>query len=78
MTVETAAIAVELYRRDGGWKLRAVGQGYNGGLGALARDFGVTVDDEPPPDSPKTGTRPQADQGEKSITRSTTLSRPRY
>lgn len=63
MTVETAAIAVELYRRDGGWKLRAVGQGYNGGLGALARDFGVTVDDEPPPDSPKTGTRPQADQG---------------
>lgn len=60
-------------RRDRGNRCRAIPtrrrraarreRGYNGGLGALARDFGVTVDDEPPPDSPKTGTRPQADQG---------------
>jgi len=63
MTAEAATIAVELYRRDGGWKLRAVGQGYKGGLAALARDFGVTVDEEPPPDSSKTDTRSQADQG---------------
>ncbi|WP_072691615.1 TerD family protein [Rhodococcus marinonascens] len=43
---ETAAVAVELYRRDGRWKLRAVGQGYRDGLAGLARDFGVTVEDE--------------------------------
>ncbi|MFE7423672.1 TerD family protein [Rhodococcus sp. NPDC057529] len=47
---ETAAITVELYRRDGAWKIRAIGQGYHDGLAGLARDFGVTVD-EPDPDS---------------------------
>lgn len=63
MTVETAAIAVELYRRGGAWKLRAVGQGYAGGLASLARDFGVTVDDEPLPDLPRVTARSQADRG---------------
>lgn len=66
MTVETAAIAVELYRRNGSWKLRAVGQGYIGGLAALVRDFGVTVDDEPPPDSLKSDTPAQTEKGEES------------
>jgi tellurium resistance protein TerD len=33
----------ELYRAGGDWKFRAVGQGYNGGLGPLARSFGVNV-----------------------------------
>lgn len=47
LTVETAAVAFEIYRR-GGWKARAVGQGYHDGLAGLARDFGVTVDDESP------------------------------
>ncbi len=46
MTVETAAVTVELYRRSGAWKLRAVGQGYHDGLAGLARDFGVTVDED--------------------------------
>ncbi|MDN5929997.1 MAG: CAP domain-containing protein [Pseudonocardia sp.] len=44
---ERALLLAEIYRRDGGWRLRAVGQGYADGLGGLARDFGVVVDDEP-------------------------------
>ncbi len=46
-TTETALVFVELYLRGGQWKVRAVGQGYDTGLGGLATDFGVTVDDEP-------------------------------
>lgn len=38
---ETALLAVELYRRAGAWKVRAVGQGYAGGLPALLLDQGV-------------------------------------
>jgi stress response protein SCP2 len=49
LDVETAAVAVELYRRGAQWKVRAVGQGYRDGLAGLARDFGVDIDDEPPP-----------------------------
>ncbi|MFJ5232224.1 TerD family protein [Kitasatospora sp. NPDC088391] len=41
----TALVAAELYRRAGGWKFRAVGQGYLDGLVALATDFGIAVDD---------------------------------
>ncbi|NCL77473.1 TerD family protein [Rhodococcus sp. YH1] len=51
---ESAVICWELYRRDGGWKLRAVGQGYAGGLAELFRAHGVDVDDEPAPPSPDT------------------------
>ena len=46
---ETAMVFVELYLRAGAWKVRAVGQGYASGLAGLATDFGVTVDDAPPP-----------------------------
>ncbi|MFI9770158.1 TerD family protein [Streptomyces sp. NPDC052415] len=42
----TAVIFGELYRRGGGWKFRAVGQGYETGLAGLARDFGVDVEDD--------------------------------
>ncbi|MFI0211658.1 TerD family protein [Streptomyces diastaticus] len=38
---ETAVVAVELYRRRGAWKIRAVGQGYQGGLPALLADRGI-------------------------------------
>ncbi|MFD9306910.1 TerD family protein [Streptomyces sp. NPDC060048] len=38
---ETAVVALELYRRQGAWKVRAVGQGYAGGLGALLTDAGL-------------------------------------
>ncbi|GGT26271.1 hypothetical protein GCM10010271_32440 [Streptomyces kurssanovii] len=40
---ETAMVLAELYRRAGGWKFRAVGQGYVNGLAGLARDHGVDV-----------------------------------
>ncbi|MFD4769446.1 VWA domain-containing protein [Streptomyces niveus] len=49
---ETAFVSGELYRRAGGWKFRAVGQGYASGLAGLATDFGITVDAEPPPVAP--------------------------
>ncbi len=42
-STETAMIFGELYRHGEEWKFRAVGQGYNGGLGPLARNFGVGV-----------------------------------
>ncbi|MCW7943167.1 export associated protein [Streptomyces hygroscopicus] len=38
---ESAVIALELYRRQGAWKVRAVGQGYAGGLAALLVDQGL-------------------------------------
>ncbi|MBH0776215.1 TerD family protein [Nocardia bovistercoris] len=44
---ETAFVLGELYRRQGAWKFRAVGQGYASGLGGLATDFGISVDDAP-------------------------------
>ncbi|QPP10019.1 Tellurium resistance [Streptomyces bathyalis] len=44
-TVETAFVLGELYRRQGGWKFRAVGQGYGSGLAGLATDFGISVDE---------------------------------
>ncbi|RNG14290.1 TerD family protein, partial [Streptomyces botrytidirepellens] len=44
-SVETAFVLGELYRRQGGWKFRAVGQGYDSGLAGLATDFGISVDE---------------------------------
>ncbi|MFI1284033.1 TerD family protein [Streptomyces sp. NPDC020858] len=41
LDVETAVVALELYRRQGAWKVRAVGQGYAEGLGALLTDGGL-------------------------------------
>ncbi|MEV6363818.1 TerD family protein, partial [Nocardia asteroides] len=46
---ESIVIALELYRRQGSWKVRAVGQGYSGGFAALVTDHGVQVDDSPAP-----------------------------
>ncbi|RPF30717.1 CAP domain-containing protein [Streptomyces sp. TLI_185] len=43
---ETVLLLAEIYRRGGGWKLRALGQGYADGLAGLARDFGVDVLDD--------------------------------
>ncbi|MEU5993232.1 restriction endonuclease [Spirillospora sp. NPDC047418] len=43
-TTETVLICAEIYRRQGGWRLRAVGQGYADGLAGLARDHGVIVE----------------------------------
>ncbi|MFI9757035.1 TerD family protein [Streptomyces sp. NPDC051963] len=44
-TVETAFVLGEFYRRQGAWKFRAVGQGYDSGLVGLATDFGISVDE---------------------------------
>ncbi|MFJ8692760.1 TerD family protein [Streptomyces roseolilacinus] len=58
-TVETALVMGELYRRQGAWKFRAVGQGYATGLEGLATDFGITVDEPQQPGAP-TRTAPAA------------------
>ena len=42
-STETAMIFGELYRHNGDWKFRAVGQGFSGGLGPLASSYGVNV-----------------------------------
>ena len=42
-SVETAMIFGELYRAGAEWKFKAVGQGFKGGLGPLARSFGVNA-----------------------------------
>ncbi|MGW1985684.1 VWA domain-containing protein [Streptomyces collinus] len=44
---ETVVVLAELYRRDAGWRIRAVGQGYASGLAGLATDYGVDVEPEP-------------------------------
>lgn len=49
LDTESAVIAVELYRRQGMWKVRAVGQGYAGGLVDLLADQGL-------PDAPRLAT----------------------
>ncbi|MFJ6486409.1 TerD family protein [Streptomyces sp. NPDC091682] len=45
---ETAMVLAEVYRRAGGWKFRAVGQGYANGLAGLATDHGVDVSQDAP------------------------------
>lgn len=42
-STETAMIFGEVYRNAGEWKFKAVGQGFAGGLGPLARNFGVNI-----------------------------------
>ena len=42
-STETAMIFGELYKNNGEWKFRAVGQGFAGGLGPLAASYGVSV-----------------------------------
>lgn len=42
-STETALIFGELYRHNNEWKFRAVGQGYEGGLHAMATFYGVNI-----------------------------------
>ncbi|PJJ00637.1 tellurite resistance protein TerA [Streptomyces sp. 2333.5] len=49
---ETAFVLGELYRRQGAWKFRAVGQGYDTGLAGLATDFGISVEEPAAPQPP--------------------------
>ncbi|MBR7678454.1 TerD family protein, partial [Streptomyces daliensis] len=52
---ETALVVVEVYRRGGAWKVRAVGQGYANGLGGIAADFGVDVEEPAAAPAPAPG-----------------------
>lgn len=45
---ESALICLEVYRRGGGWKLRALGQGYAGGTAQLLTAHGVTAPEPAP------------------------------
>jgi len=42
-STETAMVFGEIYRHSGEWKFKAIGQGYSGGLLALATQHGVNV-----------------------------------
>lgn len=42
-SVETALVVCEIYKNGADWKFNAVGAGYQGGLEALCRSFGVNV-----------------------------------
>ena len=42
-SVETAMIFGEIYRHNGEWKFKAIGQGYEGGLKALAIRYGINI-----------------------------------
>ncbi|MFJ9852081.1 TerD family protein [Streptomyces sp. NPDC101150] len=58
---ETALVVVEIYRRNGVWKVRAVGQGYANGLAGIATDFGVSVEEPAAPAAaPQTPPAPPA------------------
>ncbi|GGF24943.1 AIM24 family protein [Williamsia phyllosphaerae] len=52
LTTEAALVCVEIYRRNGAWKVRAVGQGYDDGLAGIATAFGIDIEDEPAPTPP--------------------------
>ncbi|NRD72868.1 TerD family protein [Shewanella sp. VB17] len=42
-STETAMIFGEVYRHNGAWKFKAIGQGFNGGLKPLAQEYGVNI-----------------------------------
>ena len=42
-SIETAMVFGEVYRHNGEWKFRAVGQGYSGGLQAMCQQYGVDI-----------------------------------
>ncbi len=82
LTSETAVVCVEVYRRQGAWKVRAVGQGYADGLSGIATDFGITVDDAPAapaaapaaPPAPTGPARVNLDKGRVSLRKQQTVS----
>ena len=43
-SIETAIVAIELYRHNGDWKLNAIGQGFSGGLLALCSNYGLDAE----------------------------------
>ncbi len=55
---ERALMLLELYRKDGGWRVAMIGQGFNGGLDALVRHFGGTITEATPEAKPNRATPP--------------------
>lgn len=43
-STETAIVVAEIYKKNGEWKFKAVGSGYNGGLAALCRQYGIDAE----------------------------------
>ena len=48
---ENVAVMGEIYRRNGGWKVRSVSQGWTGGLESFLGEHGVSLGGEAPPAS---------------------------
>ena len=57
-SAERALMLLEIYRKDGIWRLSAIGQGFNGGLDALVKHFGGTVTDSAPTTPSLQATKP--------------------
>jgi len=47
LTVETAIVACEIYRKGSNWKFGAIGAGFSGGLNDLCAKYGIDVAEEP-------------------------------
>ncbi|WP_213578541.1 VWA domain-containing protein [Rhodococcus sp. USK13] len=47
LTTERSAVLLEVYRRNGSWKVRNRSAGWSGGLDALVTEHGVSVDETP-------------------------------
>jgi tellurium resistance protein TerD len=43
LNTETGLALCELYRHQGGWKFKVIGQGYGNGIRAMAADFGISL-----------------------------------
>jgi len=42
-STESAMIFAEIYRNNGEWKFKAIGQGYAGGLNAMCDQYGIAI-----------------------------------
>ena len=42
-SIETSIIVGEIYRHNGEWKFNAIGSGFNGGLAALGKNYGLDL-----------------------------------
>lgn len=45
-STETSLVFAELYRNNGEWKFKAIGQGFTDGLGGIGRSYGLALTDE--------------------------------
>lgn len=72
-TSERALLMAEVYRHDGGWKLRAVGQGWESGLAGLVAEFGVSIDIDDLDSDVDAGTAETAEPAERDDAQSTSV-----